>query len=94
MLYIASVLAPYGYNYFNLFLKELKREEDGRPRWSVEEVNTIPILGNGVNVVFGEYLTARSFPTPLTLRGFFLCRYLRLPIWGKEQPDGLSFEEF
>ncbi|CCC11109.1 unnamed protein product [Sordaria macrospora k-hell] len=52
MLYIASVLAPYGYNYFNLFLKELKREEDGRPRWSVKEVNTIPILGNGVNVVF------------------------------------------
>ena len=53
MLYIASVLAPYGYNYFNLFLKELKRE-DGGPRWSVEEVNSIPIVGNGVNVVFGE----------------------------------------
>ncbi|KAK3952817.1 MFS general substrate transporter [Pseudoneurospora amorphoporcata] len=50
MLYIASVLAPYGYNYFNLFLKELK-SENGRPRWSAEEVNSIPILGNGVNVV-------------------------------------------
>lgn len=54
------MLAPYGYNYFNLFLKELKREDGTTPRWSVEEVNAIPILGNGVNVVFGEYLlTAR-----------------------------------
>ncbi|KAK3342561.1 MFS general substrate transporter [Neurospora tetraspora] len=51
-LYIASVLAPYGYNYFNLFLKELKREDGTTPRWSVEGVNAIPILGNGVNVVF------------------------------------------
>ncbi|KHE80311.1 MFS general substrate transporter [Neurospora crassa] len=50
-LYVASVLAPYGYNYFNLFLKELK-DKDGRPRWSVEQVNAIPIAGNGVNVVF------------------------------------------
>lgn len=50
-LYIASVLAPYGYNYFNLFLKELKTDE-GKPRWSVEEVNAIPIAGNGVSVIF------------------------------------------
>ncbi|KAK3492769.1 MFS general substrate transporter [Neurospora hispaniola] len=50
-LYVASVLAPYGYNYFNLFLKELK-DQNGRPRWSVEQVNAIPIAGNGVNVVF------------------------------------------
>ncbi|KAL0469562.1 major facilitator superfamily domain-containing protein [Neurospora intermedia] len=50
-LYVASVLAPYGYNYFNLFLKELK-DKDGRPRWSVEQVNAIPIAGNAVNVVF------------------------------------------
>jgi len=52
LLYILTVLAPYGYNYFNLFLKSLKNP-DGSPTWTTAEVNTIPILGGAVNVVFG-----------------------------------------
>ncbi|KAK0629258.1 major facilitator superfamily domain-containing protein [Bombardia bombarda] len=50
-LYIATVLAQYGYNYFNLFLKSLKNP-DGSPTWSTEQVNAIPILGGAINVVF------------------------------------------
>jgi hypothetical protein len=54
-LYIVTVFAPYGYNYFNLFLKSLKNP-DGTPRWTVEQVNTIPIAGGAINVIFGaEY---------------------------------------
>lgn len=52
LLYILTVLAPYGYNYFNLFLKSLKNP-DGSPTWTTEEVNAIPILGGAVNVIFG-----------------------------------------
>lgn len=51
-LYITSVLAPYGYNYFNLFLKSLTNP-DGTPRWTTEEVNSIPIAGGAINVLFG-----------------------------------------
>ncbi|KAK0742739.1 major facilitator superfamily domain-containing protein [Schizothecium vesticola] len=50
-LYIVTVFAPYGYNYFNLFLKSLKNP-DGTPRWTVEQVNTIPIAGGAINVIF------------------------------------------
>lgn len=50
-LYIATVLASYGYNYFSLFLKA-QTLPDGSPRWSVEEVNVIPIGGGAINVVF------------------------------------------
>ncbi|KAK4655018.1 hypothetical protein QC762_405420 [Podospora pseudocomata] len=49
-LYIATVLAPYGYNYFNLFLKSLKNP-DGTPTWTTEEVNAIPIAGGAINIV-------------------------------------------
>lgn len=51
VLYVATVLASYGYNYFSLFLKSLKKA-DGSPVWSVEEVNSLPIGGGAVNVVF------------------------------------------
>lgn len=51
-LYIVTVFAPYGYNYFNLFLKSLKNA-DGTSRWTVEQVNTIPIAGGAINVIFG-----------------------------------------
>jgi len=51
-LYIVTVFAPYGYNYFNLFLKSLKNP-DGTPRWTMEQVNTIPIAGGAINVIFG-----------------------------------------
>ncbi|KAK9802424.1 putative Major facilitator superfamily transporter [Seiridium cardinale] len=50
-LYIATVLAPWGYSYFNLFLKSLKNA-DGSARWSTSEVNAIPIAGGAINVVF------------------------------------------
>jgi len=52
ILYITTVLAPYGYNYFNLFLKSLTNP-DGTPRWTTEQVNAIPIAGGAINVVFG-----------------------------------------
>ncbi|KAJ5083447.1 allantoate permease [Penicillium angulare] len=51
ILYIASVLGTYGYVYFSLFLKSLKKP-DGTPRWTVTQVNTIPIGGSAINVVF------------------------------------------
>lgn len=69
-LYIATVLAPYGYNYFNLFLKSLKNP-DGTPTWTTEQVNAIPILGGAINVVFGTFITQRS-PTGLTLHSMGL----------------------
>ncbi|KAJ5097989.1 allantoate permease [Penicillium argentinense] len=51
ILYIATVLGTYGYVYFSLFLKSLKNP-DGSARWSVSEVNAIPIGGSAINVVF------------------------------------------
>lgn len=51
ILYIATVLGTYGYVYFSLFLKSLKRP-NGTPRWTVSEVNAIPIGGSAINVVF------------------------------------------
>jgi len=51
ILYIATVLGTYGYVYFSLFLKSLQNP-DGSPRWSVSEVNAIPIGGSAINVVF------------------------------------------
>ncbi|OJJ45108.1 hypothetical protein ASPZODRAFT_70368 [Penicilliopsis zonata CBS 506.65] len=50
-LYIATVLGTTGYSYFNLFLRSLQKE-DGSPRWSVSQVNSIPIAGSAINVVF------------------------------------------
>lgn len=51
LLYIGTVLAQYGYNYFSLFLKSVKNA-DGTPRWSTAQVNAIPIAGGAINVVF------------------------------------------
>ena len=51
VLYIATVLGTYGYVYFSLFLKSLKNP-DGSSRWSLSEVNAIPIGGSAINVVF------------------------------------------
>lgn len=50
VLYISTVLAQYGYNYFNLFLKSLTNP-DGSPTWKTSQVNTIPIAGGAINVV-------------------------------------------
>ncbi|KAJ5604159.1 hypothetical protein N7537_007115 [Penicillium hordei] len=50
-LYIATVLGTYGYVYFGLFLKSLKNP-DGSARWTVSQVNVIPIGGSAINVVF------------------------------------------
>lgn len=51
VLYIGTVLAQYGMNYFNLFLKSL-RNPDGSPTWSTSQVNSIPIAGGAINVAF------------------------------------------
>ncbi|KAJ5537247.1 allantoate permease [Penicillium frequentans] len=51
VLYIATVLGTCGYVYFSLFLKSLKNP-DGSARWTVTEVNAIPIGGSAINVVF------------------------------------------
>ncbi|KAJ5760323.1 Major facilitator superfamily domain general substrate transporter [Penicillium odoratum] len=51
VLYIATVLGTYGYVYFSLFLKSLKNP-DGSARWTVAQVNAIPIGGSAINVVF------------------------------------------
>ncbi|KAI1406384.1 putative allantoate permease [Hypoxylon fuscum] len=51
VMYTATVLAPWGYAYFNLFLKSLKNP-DGTPVWSTSQVNAIPIAGGAINVVF------------------------------------------
>lgn len=51
VLYISTVLASWGYAYFNLFLKSLKNP-DGTARWTTSEINAIPIGGNAINVVF------------------------------------------
>lgn len=51
ILYCASVLGTYGYNYFSLFL-EWVRKPDGTRRWSTAQVNAIPIAGSAINVVF------------------------------------------
>lgn len=51
ILYITTVLAQYGYNYFSLFLKSVKNA-DGTARWTTEQVNSIPIGGGAINVVF------------------------------------------
>ncbi|KAI7078711.1 major facilitator superfamily transporter, partial [Hortaea werneckii] len=51
VLYIATVLASYGYVYFSLFLKA-QLNPDGSRVWSTEEVNVIPIGGSAINVVF------------------------------------------
>lgn len=51
ILYCASVLGTYGYNYFSLFL-EWVRKPDGTRRWSTAQVNAVPIAGSAINVVF------------------------------------------
>ena len=50
-LYIATVLGTTATSYFSVFLKALKNP-DGSRRWSVAQVNAIPIGGGAINVVF------------------------------------------
>lgn len=54
VLYISTVLASYGYAYFNLFLKSLKNA-DGTKTWTTSQVNAIPIGGGAIQVVFGMF---------------------------------------
>lgn len=51
VIYITTVIASYGYNYFNLFLKSVTNA-DGTKRWSSQQVNSIPIAGGAINVAF------------------------------------------
>ncbi|KAJ9111855.1 hypothetical protein QFC20_002442 [Naganishia adeliensis] len=48
-LYVATVLAQAGYQYFNLWLKALKHA-DGTPVWTTNDVLIIPIGGNALAV--------------------------------------------
>ncbi|KAJ1325889.1 MFS transporter ACS family pantothenate transporter [Microdochium nivale] len=50
-LYVSTVIASWGYAYFNLFLKSLKNA-DGSPTWTVTQVNSIPIAASAINVIF------------------------------------------
>lgn len=67
-LYITTVLAQYGYNYFSLFLKSV-RNPDGTSRWSTSQVNSIPIAGGTINVAFVWIwaITSDLFQTRWTL---------------------------
>lgn len=49
---MSTVIASWGYAYFNLFLKSLKNA-DGSPTWTVTQVNSIPIAASAINVIFG-----------------------------------------
>lgn len=60
VMYIAMVLGTSGYNYFGLFLKSIKNS-DGKPRWSTEDVNLIPIGGSAINVVFGTCVNVTTY---------------------------------
>ena len=51
LLYTSTILGAYATSYFSVFLKSLKNA-DGSPTWSVAQVNAIPIVGGGINVIF------------------------------------------
>ncbi|KAL0575099.1 hypothetical protein V5O48_006875 [Marasmius crinis-equi] len=51
VLYSAIVLAAWGYTYFSLFLKSLKKP-DGTSVWSVSAINAIPMGGQAIQVLF------------------------------------------
>lgn len=51
ILYVATVLGTYGNVYFSLFLKSLKNA-DGTARWTVSQINAIPIGSYAINVAF------------------------------------------
>lgn len=63
-LYVATVIASWGYAYFNLFLKSL-RNPDGSATWTVSQVNSIPIAASAINVMFGESANLALYPTSL-----------------------------
>ncbi|ODN96233.1 hypothetical protein I350_08232 [Cryptococcus amylolentus CBS 6273] len=68
VMYVATVLGQGGYSYFNLWLKSLKND-DGTARWSVAQINAIPIGGGAISVVmiwfwgfFSDYFQTRWVP--------------------------------
>ncbi|WVQ80950.1 hypothetical protein IAT38_003057 [Cryptococcus sp. DSM 104549] len=68
VLYVASVLGQGGYNYFNLWLKSLVNP-DGSKRWTVAQINAIPIGGGAINIVMiwswgfiSDYFQTRWIP--------------------------------
>ncbi|WWC85869.1 uncharacterized protein L201_000736 [Kwoniella dendrophila CBS 6074] len=50
IMYVSSVLAQASYQYFNLWLKSLVNA-DGTKRWSVAQINAIPIGGGAITIV-------------------------------------------
>lgn len=95
VLYISTVLASYGYNYFSLFLKSLKNP-DGTKVWSVESVNVIPIGGGAINVVFvwiwallSDFLRTRW--TLIVVQALIgLIPAIAMSIWTQHPSIGLS----
>ncbi|OWZ48415.1 hypothetical protein C353_02155 [Cryptococcus neoformans AD1-83a] len=86
ILYVASVLGQGGYNYFNLWLKSLTNP-DGTPRWSVAQINAIPIGGSAIAVamiwVWGfisDYFQTRWIPV-IIQAGIGLIPGIIMSIW-------------
>ncbi|AAW46254.1 conserved hypothetical protein [Cryptococcus deneoformans JEC21] len=86
VLYVATVLGQGGYNYFNLWLKSLTNP-DGTPRWSVAQINAIPIGGSAIAVamiwVWGfisDYFQTRWIPV-IIQAGIGLIPGIIMSIW-------------
>ncbi|KAK6905288.1 hypothetical protein I203_106110 [Kwoniella mangroviensis CBS 8507] len=50
ILYVSSVISQQSYTYFNLWLKSLKNA-DGTARWTVAQVNLLPLIGGAITIV-------------------------------------------
>ncbi|WWD22558.1 hypothetical protein CI109_107051 [Kwoniella shandongensis] len=68
ILYVSSVLAQASYQYFNLWLKSLLNA-DGTKRWTVAQINAIPIGGGAMTIVtiwivgfISDYFQTRWIP--------------------------------
>ncbi|PBL01328.1 major facilitator superfamily transporter [Armillaria gallica] len=94
ILYVATVLASYGYVYFNLWLKSLKNP-DGTSRWGVSEINAIPIGGQAIQVAFdwiwallSDWLKTRHWL--IILQGIIgLIPCIIMTVWNV--PDGAKY---
>ncbi|KIR51128.1 hypothetical protein I315_06446 [Cryptococcus gattii Ru294] len=86
ILYVASVLGQGGYNYFNLWLKSLTNP-DGTRRWSVAQINAIPIGGSAIAVAMiwiwgfiSDYFQTRWIPIVIQA-GIGLIPGIIMSIW-------------
>ena len=68
VLYISTVLASCGYNNFSPFPKAMKLPDDSR-RWTVEEVNVIPIGGSAIKVCLVGVIHHTGVPAKADIHG-------------------------